>query len=102
MVRVAFEALQSWEVRHPRQREIARRHDAERGLENLTVGGRNRPSICCLVEGGRHDARSRTDELPELQAIRNMVDVAQDVGLSGETLRPTPVLLQLLGKGVGV
>ena len=52
VVPIAFEALQSWEVRYARQREVTRRHDAEGGLENLTVGGHNLPLIRGLVEGG--------------------------------------------------
>ena len=55
-----------------------------------------------LVERrGRHAGRE-LDVAAQVEAVGDVVDVAQDLGLRGVALGPLPLLLQLVGERVGV
>ena len=102
MVPLALERLQTRNAGCARGREIARRHDAERGGDDLARVGLERPGVGLAVEDGGADARVELDIAPEIEAIRNMVDVAEDLRLRAVALGPLPFLLQLVGEGVGI
>src|SRR4030095_7801276 len=60
------------------------------------------PGMRSLVEGGLGDARLELDVAAQVEAVGDMVGVAQDLGLGGVALGPFPFLLQLGGELVGV
>ena len=96
----SFDAL---EVGHARRREIAGRHDA--------VAARAPPRRCrsCsvhsagrAVEQRRRDAGVELHVAAQVEAVGDVVDVLQDLGLGAVALRPLPLLLQLVGEAVGI
>ena len=60
------------------------------------------PAVRRLVEVRRGHARLELNVAAEIEAVGDVLDVAQDLGLGGIALRPVPFLLQLVGEGVGV
>ena len=102
VVRRALEAVDAREVRRVRRRQAAGRHDAERAETSVAALGRDRPAPRRLVEGGRGDARVELDVAAQVEAVGDVVEVAQDLGLRRVALGPLPLLLELVGEPVGV
>ena len=96
------EALEAGDVGDARNREAARRHDQEgRGDARAVVGG-DRPAIAGFVEHRLDDARAEQEVAAQVEAIGDVLEVAQDLGLGGVALRPRPLLLELARPRVGV
>ena len=102
VVPLALEVFQALEVGHARRREIARRHDAVACADLLAAVGLQRPFARLAVERRRDDAGVELHVAPEVEAVGDVVDVFQDLGLRAVALRPLPLLLQLVGEAVGI
>ena len=101
-VLLASKAIQPFEDRVNRCGDKPRCHDAIlRGDDVATIGG-DRPTPRGLVKGCGHDLRLKLDFFPKVEAICNVIGVALNLGLCCVAFCPFPLLLQLLGKGVGV
>ena len=55
-----------------------------------------------LVERRLDDARAEPDVAAQVEAVGDVLEVAQDLGLGGVALRPRPLLLELVRPRVGV
>ncbi len=89
------EGLAARHFRHVRGRETACRHDAVTGAHPAAVVGRDAPPTRTLVERRRRDARVQLDVAAEIEAIGDVLEVAQDLGLRRIALGPFPLLLEL-------
>src|SRR5438477_11971012 len=102
MVPRSLEALQTWEARRPRCREIARRHNTEARGRGVTFVSPDGPCVCLAVEDRLFDPGVELDVAPEVEAVSHMIDVAQDLRLRAIALGPMPFLLQLVREGIRV
>ena len=102
MVPLALEALDALDVGHARSREVARGHHAVARAHFLSRIGRERPLVHPAVEHCRLDARIELHVAAQVEAVGDVVDVFQDLGLRAVALRPLPLLLQRVVEGVGV
>ena len=102
VVPLALEVLDALEVGHARRREIARRHHAVARADLLAAIGLERPFAGLAVEQRRHDAGVELHVAAQVEAVGDVVDVFQDLGLGAVALRPLPFLLQLVGEAVGI
>src|SRR6266404_8782143 len=102
MIPLSLEALQTREARRPRCRKIACRHDAEARGRGITFVSPDGPCICLAVEDRLFDPGAELDVAPEIEAVRHVVDVTQDLGLRAVALGPVPFLLQLIREGIRV
>src|SRR6266849_4239162 len=102
MIPLSLEALQTREVRRPRCRKIACRHDAEARGRGITFVSPDGPCICLAVEDRLFDPSVELDVAPEVEAISHMVDVTQNLRLRAVALGPRPFLLQLVREGIRV
>ena len=97
-----LEVMDALEVGHPRRREIARRHD-DVARADLFAGLRLQdPLVGLAVEQRGLDARVELHVAAQVEAVGDVVDVFQDLGLRAVALRPFPFLLQLVGEAVGI
>src|SRR4029077_20556901 len=55
----------------------------------------HRPAVGRLIEGRRGHALAEPDVAMEVEALGDVLEVAQDLGLAGIALRPRPLLLEL-------
>src|SRR6185437_13856320 len=60
------------------------------------------PACTGIIEVGADDARVELDIAAQIEAVGDVVDVAQNLSLTGIALSPAPFLLQLVGERVGV
>ena len=97
-----LEAVQTVEGRAVGDREAPGRHDAIGGGEARAVVGGDPPASCCLVEGRLGDGLPEPDVPAEIEPVRHMLQVAQDLRLGGEALAPPPLLLQCVGELVRI
>ena len=97
-----LEAVQAVEGRPIGDGEAPRRHDAIGGAEPGAVVGGDVPAPRRLVEGRLGNGRAEADVPAEVEPVRHMLQVAQDLGLGGEALAPPPLLLERVGELVGV
>lgn len=102
MVPAPFEAFQTKVIRPPRCRKIARRHDAISGGGDLPLIRFHRPDVRLAVEDNLLDPGVELDLAPKVEAVGDVIDVTQDLGLRAVALRPKPFLLQLVGEGIRV
>ena len=98
----AFETVQAVEGRAVDGREAPGGHDAVGGREPRTVLGGNPPASCRIVEDGFGDRRLELDVAAEVEAIRDVLQVAQDLRLPRVALGPPPLLLELVRELVGI
>ena len=98
----AREALQTREGRDPGGRQTSGRHDAEAGRHAVAAIRLDLPPVRRLVEARRGHPRLELNVAPEIEAVGDVLDVPQDLGLGGVPLRPVPFLLELVGEGIGV
>jgi hypothetical protein len=80
---------------HAGAREVARRHDAG-GCGDAFALGLDVPRIADVVEVRAPYARVESHVAEQIEALRNVLDVPQDLGLRGVALGPLPLLLELL------
>ena len=102
VVPIAREAVQALEFRPVGGRETPGGHDAIGRGELRAVTGRNPPASGRLVETGLGDGRLEADVAAEVEAICHVLQIAKDLRLRGVALGPAPLLLQLVGKLVGI
>ena len=106
MVNAAFYAKfaveQAPEFGHARRREIASGHDAEMRPHDVTPVRRQCPVVGFAVEQRGHHTGVQLHIAAQVEAIGNVVDVAQDFWLGAVAFRPFPHLLQVVGEGIGV
>src|ERR1700730_17266788 len=102
MIPLSLEALQTREVRRPRCREIACRHDTEARSRGVTFVGPDGPCVCLAVEDRLFDPGVELNVAPEVEAVSHMVDVTQDLRLRAIALGPLPFLLQLIREGIRI
>ncbi len=77
-------------------------HDVERGRQPVVAIGLDRPTTGTVVVGHSGHSRAEPDVAPQVEAIGDVADVAQDLRLSRIALGPAPALLQLFREGIGV
>src|SRR5262249_46054776 len=97
-----LEVLQAPEVRHTRRRQISACHDAIACGQALTLVGLQPPEICRLVKGLRDDLGIELDVRPEVEFVCDEIEVAEDIGLNGISVRPAPFLLQFVREAVRI
>ena len=102
VIPLAFERFQTLEIGHPRQRQIARSHDTKPCIDDVATIGRDSPVATCRVVDCRFHSGLEPDITPQIEAVSDMIGVTQYIGLSRETLRPFPLLLQLVRKRIGI
>src|SRR6267378_2837823 len=102
MIPLSLKALQTRVVRRPRRRKIARRHDAKARSRGITFIGLHRPRARLTIEVRLLDPSVELDVAAEVKAVGHMVDITQDLRLRAVALRPMPILLQLVGKGIRI
>ena len=83
-------------------RKIARRHDAVACGRDVALVGLYSPNVCLAVEDGFLDSCVEFDVAAQVEAVGNVVDVAQDLGLRAVALGPMPFLPQLVREGIRV
>ena len=101
-----------------RAREASRRPGiaGARGVERQPVAMTSQRAETLVAAVGGHASSGRPprrrsrdqhaglegDQRPQVEAVGDVVGVAQDLRLGGVLLAPAPLLLQLVGEGVGV
>ena len=98
----AREALQTREGRDLGARQAPGGHDAEAGRHVVAAVRLDVPPVRRLVEVRRGHARVELNVAAEIEAVGDVLDVPQDLGLGGIPLRPAPFLLELVAEGVRV
>ena len=98
----AFEAVQAVEGRPVDGREAPGGHDAIGGGEPRAVLGGDAPAPRHLVEDRLGDRRLEADVTAEVEPVRHVLQIAQDLRLPWVALGPPPLLLELVRELVGV
>src|SRR4029077_9833958 len=94
----ALEILAAFERDMVGRREAAYRHDAEFGRHAVAAIGRDAPAFVALVEGRRGNARVEQDMPAQVEAVGDVIGVAQNLRLRRVLLRPIPLLVELFGE----
>jgi hypothetical protein len=102
VIAAARERVEAGEFGNIRRGQTPGRHDAIACGELGTVAGADAPACGGLIQDGNVDPRVELDVAPEIEPIRNMVRITQDLRLRGVSLRPIPVLLQLFRELIGI
>src|SRR5690349_23726836 len=102
VVPLALEAIETGNAGLARRRKAARGHDAEGRRYGLALVGLDRPQVGLATEDGRANARIELDVASQVEAIGDVVHVAQNLRLRAIPFGPLPFLLQLVGERVGV
>ena len=96
------EALQPGDLRHVGRRQAADGGDEIAHTVALSRFGHDIPAVRRFVVVRGRDARVEADVAPQVELVRHVVQVAQDLGRLGIALRPAPFLEQLPGEEVAV
>ena len=99
--RVAPEAVAAGELGQVRRRQAAHGGDEEAGREALAVLGVDQPAPGVVVPGRCRDRGPEADVAAQVEAVRDGLQVAQDLRLAREALAPRPLLEEVLGEPVG-
>ena len=102
VVDLALELTETLDVGHPRVRQAAGSEHDEFRHHCLAVGSRDRPHAGRFVERGAFDAGVELDVGPQVETIRDVVGVFQNLRLRRVALAPVPFLLQLFGERIGI
>ena len=102
VIDLAGKVRETLEVRHAGIGQAARRQHDELRPHGLSVRRRDRPVPCALVEHRALHAGIELDIRAEIEAIRDVVGIAQDFRLRRIALAPFPLLLQFVGEGIGI
>ncbi len=102
VIGLAGERLEAGDARRVRRGEAARGEDHVLRRHAVAIARAHRPAAGRFVEVRRLDARGAADVAPQVEAVRHVVQVAEDLRLRGVELAPLPLLLQLLRPLVGV
>src|SRR5215212_6659032 len=90
----ALEILDAVDLRRLWRGETARRHDVGAAGNTGAIVCREAPAFRGLVPIRRRDFCAKADVAPQLVAVGDEAEVAQDFGLRGVFLRPLPRALQ--------
>jgi hypothetical protein len=83
-------------------RQATGSHDQPARGRLLPVAGPEAPEAGSLVEDRSLDAGGELDVAPEIEAVGDVVQIAEDLGLAGVALGPLPRLLELGREAVGI
>ena len=98
----AREGLGTGDRRLVHLRQAAGRRHQVAGRDRGTIRCVDDPAVPALVEAGPLHPGAELDVAPQVEAIRDVIEVALQLRLGGEPLGPVPLLLQLLGERVAV
>ena len=98
----AGEAIEAVERGLVDRREAAGRHDAIGRGQPRAAAGRDRPVSGRFVEDRGLDGGVEPDLPAKIEAVRDMLEIAQNLRLGGEALGPPPFLLEFLRELVGI
>src|SRR5947209_17260519 len=90
MIVPAFEPLEAGKLRKLRRGQAASRHDAELRRDPLAATGGDSPSCGRLVVSSFRHSRVEFYLPPQIESIRDMIDVTENFRLAGITLAPAP------------
>ncbi len=102
VVAVALEGIEALELGQVGRGQAPRRHDAVPGRGAGAVAGLDDPASLRFIEYRRRHARVELDVAAQVEAIRHVVGIAQELRLRGIALAPLPLLLQSLVKLIGI
>ena len=85
-----------------RDERQARGHDDEACRIALAIAGRDAPALGPLVPVGGLDPRLELDVPEQIEALGNVVQIAQDLRLGRVALGPVPLLLERFRELIGV
>src|SRR5262249_32077061 len=92
---VAGEGVDAVDFRLLRLRQAAGRHDAELRRHEVAAVSGDMPAPGACVPRRRRHPRVELDVAAEVEAVCDVVQVPQDLGLGGVALGPRPLLLDL-------
>ena len=98
----SFERRDVFDLRLLCGRECTNRHDKKLGRPSVSMIGVDRPFTRRLVPPGRRHASVKANIAPEVEAIGDVIDVGEDLGLRGVLLAPVPLLFEVSVEGIGV
>ena len=96
------ERVQTFDPRRVRRGEAPRRHDAVPCTHAVAGARAKHPASGALVECRGEHPDTEPDVAPQIEPIRDVVRIAQDLRLRGVALRPFPLLLQRVVELKGV
>ncbi len=102
VVPAAAERLKPGDVGPLHRRQVPDGEHAGASRHPLAAPGGQRPGAGVVVEHGAGDGRAERDIAAQVEAVGDVLEVAQDLGLRGVALRPPPLGQQLRREGVGV
>ncbi len=102
MIDFAFEFLQALDVGHPRVRKTPGGEDDMARGDGIALRRRHRPQTGGFIEYGALDAGRELNVAAEVKTVGDVVGVFQDLGLRRVPLAPVPLLLQFVGKRIGI
>ncbi len=98
VVRQASEARHPGNLGHLGHREATGGDDAELGVQFGAGVGAHQPTAAVLVKLQGIDPRRGPHVAAQVEPVRDVFEVTQDLGLGGELFGPLPLLLQLRGE----
>ena len=99
---LALEVLDAIDLRRLGRGETAGGHDVVAAGYGRAIVGRELPAFRGLIPIRRRDLGAKADVAPQIIAVGDEAEVAQDFGLGCVFLRPLPRALQLRIEGVAV
>ncbi|SKT64551.1 Uncharacterised protein [Mycobacteroides abscessus subsp. abscessus] len=102
VIQLAGERVPAGNGGHVGGGQCAGGHHTESGAHRVVPIGAHRPAQLIFVEDGRGDPGAAADITAQVEAVGDMVDVAQNFFLAGVLFGPVPLLLQLVGERIGV
>jgi hypothetical protein len=96
------EGGQTGQVRPLRRRQVADRPDQEPGFPAPARLGLHTPAITLTLPVAPRDPLAQVHVAAQVEPVGDVLDVAEDLRLSGVALRPAPFLFQLGGERVGI
>jgi len=97
---LTLEAIESFEFWDIRGRKTADSANEELRRDPLAAVGRDLPAVAGLAEESFSDAGTELDIAPEIEAIRNVLDVTQNLRLHRVLDGPLPFLFELFGERI--
>ena len=99
---LALEILDAVAFRRLRRGETAGRHDVMAAGHIGAVVGVDEPALARIIPGRLLDLGAEADVVPEIIAVGDKAEIAQDFRLGRVFLRPGPRLLEFRIEGVAV
>ena len=99
---LAFEVIEARERRALDRRQIAGCHHTPAAGQGVLLRGGDHPLVVLVVEAGGLHLGVELDIAPEIEAVGNVIEVAQDLRLRRVSLAPDPLVQQLVRERVAV